>query len=141
MKHTLVHLGLILIGISWWASPSLALAVEPQASLKGHKHTITCLAFSRDGRLLASGSKDTTVKIWDWRARKCLATLEGHVDMVVAVSFSHDSKKLATTSHGKVFTIWDTTGHELQKLAGHAKDVRAATFTQDGKTLITGSAD
>jgi beta-glucosidase len=116
--------------------------VTPQATLQGHKHTITCLAFSRDGHYLASGSKDCTVILWDLHTGKATAHLEGHVDMVLAVAFSPDGKRLASTSHGPVIHLWDTaTGKEIAQLRGHAKDVRGVAFAPDGKTLYSASSD
>src|SRR3954454_22036897 len=87
-------------------------AGDARAPLKGHQHTITCLAFAPDGRLLASGSKDTTVRLWDLATGQPVATLEGHVDMVTAVAFAPDGKTLASCSHGNVIHLWDAAGNE-----------------------------
>jgi WD40 repeat protein len=112
------------------------------ATFKGHQHTITCLAFSRDGALLASGSKDGTVRLWDARTREPLAVLDGHRDMVVTVAFSPDGKLLASCSHDTAIKLWDTkSGKEQRALRGHAKDVRGLAFAPDGKTLASGGMD
>ena len=71
----------------------------PTVTLKAHEGTLSCVAFSRDGTLLASGAKDGTVIVWDIAARKPLVTLPGHKDMIVAVAFSPDGKTVAATSH------------------------------------------
>jgi WD40 repeat protein len=60
--------------------PLPASAAEP-VTLRGHKHTVTCLAFSRDGKVLASGSKDGTARLWNVAERKTLFVLDGHKDM------------------------------------------------------------
>src|SRR5262245_7957028 len=93
------------------------------ATLKGHKNTITCLAFANDGKLLATGGKDGTAILWDLSTHEALATLPGQKDMVTAVAFSPDSKRLATVSHDSVVRIWTVPdGKERGSLRGHDKD-------------------
>jgi WD40 repeat protein len=58
------------------------LRAQGMATLKGHKNTITCLAFSKDGKLLASGAKDGTAIIWDVKEKKALASFPGHTEVV-----------------------------------------------------------
>ena len=96
------------------------------ARLKGHKHTITCLAFSAIGNCLASGSKDGTVILWDVARRKILATLPGHKDMVTVVAFTPDGKTLASGSHDNRVRLWDVAiGKELEPLRGHERTCAA----------------
>src|SRR5437868_642350 len=78
------------------------------ATLKGHKNTITCLAYSPDGKTLASGAKDGNVILWDIASGKARATLPDHKDMVVAVAWTPDSKTLASSSHDGDIWLWDT---------------------------------
>lgn len=102
---------------------------QTTATLKGHKDTITCLAFAPTGKLLASGSKDGAVLLWDVASSKVLATLTGHKDMVTAVAFAPDGKTLASSSHDPVIRIWDVTaGKQVASLRGHEKDVRGLAF-------------
>jgi len=133
-----------LVAVALAGSP-LQAQPQPRQVLKGHKHTITCLAFSsavNQPLLLASGSKDGTVRIWDADNDKLLHVLEGHRDMVVAVAFSPDNKLLAATSHDTAIKIWDTaTGKEARSLKGHTKDVRGVAFSPDGKTLASAGMD
>lgn len=70
--------------------------------LTGHRNLVWSVAFSPDGKTLASGSRDRTVKLCDPVAGKCRATLECHADVVFAVAFSPDGKLLASGS-------WDNT--------------------------------
>jgi WD40 repeat protein len=69
------------------------------------------VAFSPDGRYLASGSCDNTAKVWDLETGKEVTTLRGHIGYVMAVTFSPDGKLLATAGGnryaGKV-QLWDT---------------------------------
>ena len=86
-------------------------------ALKGHGKGVTQVAFSRDGRLLASGSTDNTIKIWDVAARRELRTLSGHIANVDSIDFSPDSSLLASTSQDGSTFLWDAnTGEHLLTL-------------------------
>ena len=67
-------------------------------TLKGHSGTVYSVAFSPDGKRLATGSGDRTVKLWDAATGQELLTLKGHSDNVYSVAFSPDGKRLATGS-------------------------------------------
>jgi WD40 repeat protein len=98
--------------------------------------------FSLDGKRLASGSTDKTVRLWDAETGAALQTLEGHGDAVFAVSFSPDGKRLASGSADKTVRLWDAeTGAVLQTLEGHGDLVRAVSFSPDGKRLASSSED
>jgi WD40 repeat protein len=62
----------------------------------GHEASVTCIAFSSDGKYLASGARDNTVRIWIIETQKLLNTLRGHASSVWAVAISPDSKYLAS---------------------------------------------
>ncbi|MBK6997432.1 MAG: PD40 domain-containing protein [Lewinellaceae bacterium] len=65
-------------------------------TLDGHSASVNSVAFSPDGKWLATGSSDETAKIWDWTSGKVLHTLEGHTASVNSVCFSPDGKQIAT---------------------------------------------
>ncbi|MDE0396603.1 MAG: WD40 repeat domain-containing protein [Candidatus Poribacteria bacterium] len=103
---------------------------------------ILALAFSSDKKILASGSEDIMVRLWDTETRAKIATLEGHEVWVAALAFSPDGKTIATGDAGKVIKLWDVdTQRERATLTGHTNGISALTFTPDGKTLASGSYD
>ncbi|KAH8621458.1 Vegetative incompatibility protein, partial [Alternaria alternata] len=111
-------------------------------TLKGHSGRVTAVAFSPDGKTLASASDDKTIKVWDAGSGKAVQTLKGHSDGVATVAFSPDGKTLASASHDKTVKVCDAgSGKVLQTLNGHSGGVNAVAFSPDGKTLASASWD
>ncbi len=108
----------------------------------GHTSAVSEVAFSPDGKTLASGSWDNSVKLWSVESGQQLASLEGHTGWVWSVAFSSDGKTLASGSADKTIKLWNVeTGREIKTLVGHAEFVQPVAFSPDGKTLASGGRD
>jgi WD40 repeat protein len=111
-------------------------------TLSGHTNDVTSVAFSPDGRLLASGSADETIKLWEVASGREVRTLTGHTDRVLSVAFSPDGRLLASGSNDGTIKLWEVaTGREVRTLTGHTYGVRSVAFSPDGRLLASGSAD
>ncbi|MFE7681325.1 WD40 repeat domain-containing serine/threonine protein kinase, partial [Streptomyces anulatus] len=111
-------------------------------ALNGHTLAVFSVAFSPDGRTLATGSGDWEVRLWDMATDRTTATLTGHEGWVESVAFSPDGRTLATGSADHEVWLWDVgTGRTISILTGHTEDVLSVAFSPDGRTLATGSGD
>ncbi|MUG95113.1 hypothetical protein F7734_23220 [Scytonema sp. UIC 10036] len=104
--------------------------------LGSHSDGILKLSFSPDGQLLATASRDKTVKLWTIDG-KLLTTLEGHNDAVTNVRFSPDGQLLATTSRDKTVKLWSTDGTLLKTLKESSASVYGVSFSPDGNIIAT----
>ncbi|KAL9024368.1 MAG: hypothetical protein Q9196_006568 [Gyalolechia fulgens] len=110
--------------------------------LKGHGGWVCAVAFSPDGRLVASGSRDRTVRLWETGTGAKVKKLECHGDWVRGVAFSPDGRLVASGSDDKTVRLWETgTGAEVKKLEGYRFGVNSVAFSPDGRLVASGSSD
>ena len=87
--------------------------------LRGHKNIITCLAFSHDGKLLASASVDRTIALWNPSLGQVLRTMTRHTDTVNAVLFSEDDRQLFSVGNDRAIRVWQVAdGREMRHITG-----------------------
>ena len=100
------------------------------------------VAYSPDGKVLASGCRLGTIHLWDTKTGTPQYTLSGHTKAVLCVAYSPDGKTLASVSADKTLRLWDAnTGQLLRTLKGHKKPIVSVSYNPDGTIIATGSED
>jgi sugar lactone lactonase YvrE len=113
--------------------------VRERNRLKGIPHR-SIVSVSPDGKTLASGSDDNTIKVWNLETGKEITTFTGHNSSVNSVSFSPDGKTIASGSDDNTVRVWNLeAGKEIATLTGHNSSVNSVSFSPDGKTIASGS--
>ena len=111
-------------------------------SMEGHSSSVRALAFSPDGKTLASGSYDTTVKLWRVADGTLLSTLTGHTSGVECLTFSPEADMLVSGAYDSTARVWDVASQSLLRvLDAHKYTVLSVAFNPEGTILATGSAD
>ncbi len=111
-------------------------------TLRGHRDGVRSVSFSPDGRKIASGSSDKTIKIWDIKTGRVRRTLTGHTDEISSISYSPDGKKIASSSHDNTIKLWNSrTGRLLYTLRDTEDWVNFVTFSPDGQILASANND
>jgi hypothetical protein len=111
-------------------------------TLVGHKDCIYSVAWSPDGKFLASGSYDKMVKLWDAATGREVKNLQDHIDAVFAVAFSPDGKHLASGSQDRSVKIWDiASGQRLYTLGDATDGLTSMAYSPSGKQIAAAGYD
>ncbi|KIM21760.1 hypothetical protein M408DRAFT_80079, partial [Serendipita vermifera MAFF 305830] len=115
-----------------------------QSVLLGHTDVVKCVAFSPDGRRVASGSQDKTIRVWDGETGEVVAgPFSGHTFWVNSVAFSPDGRHIASGSHDTTIRVWDAETGEVVAgpFNGHTDPVQSVAFSSNGRRVVSGSMD
>jgi len=115
---------------------------KPIIRMTGHQQPINLVSFSPDGRLIASGSFDKSLKIWDGNTGKFKGTLRGHVSAVYQVCWSSDSRMLVSGSKDSTLKVWDLITCKIKyDLPGHDDEIYSVDWSPDGQRVASGAKD
>ncbi|PWN39669.1 putative RSA4-WD-repeat protein [Ceraceosorus guamensis] len=113
---------------------------RPLSRFTGHQKTVNHVAFSPDARLIASASFDNSIKVWDGKTGKFVATLRGHVSSVYRIAWSADSRILVSASKDSTLKLWDLKTFKIRvDLPGHEDEVYCVDFAAD--KVVSGGRD
>ncbi|KAF7976476.1 hypothetical protein HWV62_6745 [Athelia sp. TMB] len=110
--------------------------------MEGHRGSVRSVAISTDSTLIASGSKDTTIIVWDFIGGEPLRALKGHSKSVESVAFSPDGTQIVSGSKDRSLILWSTKrGSHVSTLKNHSRRIISTTFSPDGSLIASGSRD
>ena len=132
---------LLLFACKLALAQSVPVTTTPTRELEGHTRGVISIAFSLDGRRIASGSRDKTIKLWETETGNPVRTFQGHNEEVTSVAFSPDARWIASAARDKTIKIWDTSTDMVRTLGIDSSERPVVTFSPDGRSIATGSLD
>jgi len=112
------------------------------ATLKGHTKQVGCLAWTKDGKTLISGSIDRSIRTWNTTKWEQIAILDGHTQEVFALAISPNDRILASVSSDSTTRLWNLdNGQPISSPLQHAESVYCVSFSAGGELLVTGCYD
>ena len=134
-----INILVVLCGLFLIGSSQMASAQKPELDIQtGHLNGVRTIAFSPDGKFLASGSGDNTVKLWNFETGDEMRTFTGHGNSVKLVVFSQDGRLLASHSDDDTIKIWNVMTGKLEKnFIKDASSVWSMAFSSDKKFLAS----
>ncbi|PTL76439.1 TIR domain-containing protein [Vitiosangium sp. GDMCC 1.1324] len=109
---------------------------------QAHPDDVNGCAVTPDGRLVVSASLDKTLKVWEVKTGRKLATLVGHGESVNGCAVTPDGRRVVSASDDKTLKVWRVeTGRELATLEGHGDSVNGCAVTADGRRVVSASWD
>ncbi|MGL4620624.1 nSTAND1 domain-containing NTPase [Chroococcidiopsis sp.] len=120
---------------------AIAVSTERNA-LRGHQGAVWASAFSPDGQIIASGSIDKTIRLWDKSGKPIGQPFQGHQQGVFSIAFSPDGQYIVSGSADGTVRLWDRSGQAMgQPFQGHANHIKSVAFSPDGKYIVSGGDD
>lgn len=101
-----IFYGAFLVGASFENANITGAKFDLRQHFKGHTSSVYCVNYSYNGKYIASGSYDKSIKLWDCEDGTCLKTLDGHTNSVKSVTFSCDDKMIASASWDNTVKVW-----------------------------------
>ena len=140
MKRGITLLAMILVFLgNAWATEFYATLTK---TLRGHKLNVSAVAFSPDGKILASAGADWRIILWDIPSGEQITVFQGHTDWISDLAFSPNGHLLASAGLDEEIKVWSVKKKRfLFSLKGHKNWVSAVAFTPDGRYLVSGSWD
>ena len=117
-----------------------AYTIRERNSLEGHVDSVTSVSFSPDGKMIASGSADGMVIIWNRNGTK-IKSFKAHEKKITSLGFSPNSQKLLSGSEDKTLNLWSLKGEKIAIFKGHEDEITSFSFSLDGQKVISGSKD
>ena len=114
-------------------------ALHQTLSLNGHEDIVYCISKSPDGKLIVTGSRDETARIWSVQTGKCLKVLTGHADPIYCAEFSPDGSRILTAGKGSV-RLWDVSNGRIMLTLKPGPAVSWACFSPNGSEILVATS-